>query len=134
MQYFVASILVSFGLHYVFYILVMGLLPGISANIVDRRPGRFASKTILLFNIAGMMPHFSSLVSSSNPNSVAQNLLGNPDVWLLVYGFACFGWVLIRIIPQIVMLYLAVRAEYTVKKLQQRQEDLVKEWGEVIIG
>ncbi len=123
----------TIGMQQVFIFILIGLMPGIVANITDGRPGRFASKTVVAFNIAGMLQYLVAIFVSGTPNEIADNLILKPEVWLMIYGFAAFGWALVFIVPHIVQLYLEITANYTVKKLLSFQETLVKEWGETII-
>ncbi len=130
----VLSVLIFIGFTHVAIIVAAGMMPGIVASILDSRPGKYASKTVLMFNLSGMLPQFASIIMSSAPNTTAQGMLTNPYTWLWVYMFAAFGWVLVHFIPQIVFLYLSLRAEYTVKKLHGFQDTLLNEWGEEIKG
>lgn len=118
------------GLGAVFAYVVIGLLPGLVAGVADARPGRLASRTVLAFNAAGMMPHLASILSAQAHNQSAMSLLMEPKTWLLVYGFAAFGWGVIYVIPQIVRIYLDVKAGYRIKKMQAEQEELIEEWGD----
>jgi len=127
-----AALLISFGMGFVFALLGIGLLPGIVANISDGRPGRYASKTVMAFNISGISPHLAAIISSGSPNNTAISILSDPKSWLLIYGFAAFGWGVVYIIPQITHMYLEIKASYKSKKMHQFQEKLVEEWGEEI--
>lgn len=122
--------LASVGMGYLFIFVTTGLMPGIVANITDRRPGRFASKTVMAFNASGIIPHLSAIITSGTPNSTSATLLTDPHAWLLIYGFAAFGWGVIYLVPHIVQLYLEMRAGYTTQKLLQFQKILEDEWGE----
>jgi hypothetical protein len=117
-------------LTYVAILLMIGLMPSIVARILDRRPGKVASRTILAFNLAGIFKHILYVFTSGDPNSAAQTLISDPFTWLWVYIFATFGWVIVRILPQIAILILSLRAEYTIKRMRGIQEKLIKEWGD----
>lgn len=123
---------ITVGMGYVAAVLVIGMMPGLAAQMVDRRPGKYASKTVMAFNIAGMLPHLAAMLYSSNPNSVAQNLFDDPMTWLWIYMFASFGWLVIHLLPQISFLMFSIKAEYKMKKIRSFQELLVREWGEEI--
>ncbi len=127
-----SALFIFLGMGFVMAIFLFGFAPSFSAYVFDRHPKRYSSKTIIAFNIAGMLPHASSLLKGNNPDIVAQSMLSDPFLWLTIYGFAGFGWVIVHIIPQIAFLILMVRSEYTVKKLRFFQEQLVEEWGEAI--
>lgn len=127
-----SAVLIFLGLTYIVGLIVIGLMPAVVANVVEKRNRRFASKAVSAFNLAGILPFFFKLGGTPNPNLAAKEMISDPYVWLMIYGFATFGWVLIQVLPQLTLLILLVRSEYTIKKLKNYQEELVKEWGEVI--
>ncbi len=124
--------LASVGYMQVFMFVAVGLLPGMAALITDSRPGRFASKTIIAFNLSGMTPHLASIGYSGSPNQTALAIMRELETWTLVYGFAGFGWVLVFLIPHIAALYLEVKATYTIKKLEEFKNALADEWGDKV--
>jgi hypothetical protein len=123
---------ITIGMGYVAAILIIGLLPGVSAHMVDKRPGKYASKTVLAFNISGIMPQMSAMLYSSSPNTVAQALFDNPMTWLWIYMFAAFGWLVIHLLPQITFLIFTIKAEFSMKRIRSFQQMLIKEWGEEV--
>ena len=46
----------------------------------------------------------------------------------------CFGWLAVFIVPQISFLFLTIKADFTVRKLQGLQRQLIEEWGEGVKG
>lgn len=124
----------SIGLGIVFAFLFVGMLPGIVTGILDSRPGRFAAKTVIAFNLSGISPHTAAILASGSPDNTAVSIFTNPTAWLLVYGFAAFGWGVVYLIPHIAQLYLEIKANFTVKKLQYFQERLIDEWGDNVKG
>ena len=63
---------------------------------------------------------------------VGNDLLINQYIWLMMYGFAGFGWLIVHIVPQMAFLILTIKADFTIKKLQGLQRQLVEEWGEKV--
>lgn len=128
------SALVFMGFTYLVVLIVISLLPSGVAMIVDRRPRKFASKTVTCFNLAGLLPALFDTFMASDPDIAAQQQLADPYIWLMVYGFAGFGWLVVYLIPQMVFLYLVVRSDHTIAKLEKRRKELVDEWGERVKG
>lgn len=122
--------LTTIGMQQVFIFIAIGLMPGLAASITDVRPGKFGSKTVIAFNLAGMMQFLAAILMGGSPNQTANEVIYDPRTWMLVYGFAAFGWAVIFVIPHIVQLYLEITATYTVKKLKSFQEALAGEWGD----
>jgi len=116
----------------VFAFMLVAMLPGLVTSILDRRPGRFAAKTVTAFNISGLSPHLAAIIASGSPDSTASSIFQNPEVWLLIYGFAAFGWGVVYLIPHIAKLYYEIKASFTIKKLSFFQEKLVEEWGDEV--
>ena len=122
----------SVGGSSVFAFVAGAMLPGIIVFLADWRPGKFASKTIIAFNLAGLTPYAAAIFSSGSPNNTAINILRDPTVWMVVYGAASFGWIVVFLIPHITKMYLQIKAEHTINKLSHFQEKLTEEWGEDI--
>jgi len=127
-----SSLLIFLGLSYVMAVIAIGMMPSIVANLIEHRKRRLASKTVTALNIAGILPLVFSLARSSDPNFTAQGAFNDPYIWLMIYGFAGFGWLVVSIVPQIAFLILTVKADFTIRKLQALQQQLVEEWGEKI--
>lgn len=116
----------------VFLFAFLGFLPGMASILWDKKPGRFASKTVCAFNITGMFPYMLAMGSSGSPDVVARNTLVDPFSWILIYGFAAFGWGIIYLIPQITLIFLETRSKFMIKKMEKFQAELLDEWGEEI--
>ena len=114
----------------VFIFCFMALLPGITALLWDKKPGKFASKTVFAFNITGMSPYIVAIASSGSPDVTAYNTLQDLYAWVLIYSFAALGMGILYLIPQITLVILEIRSKYMVKKMKRFQQDLVDEWGE----
>ena len=89
------SALVFMGFTYLVVLVVISLLPSGVAMIVDRRPRKFASKTVTCFNFAGLLPAMFDTFMASDPDVAAQQQLADPYIWLMIYGFAGFGWLVV---------------------------------------
>ena len=110
----------------------LGLLPGLLSIIWDKKPGRFASKTVFAFNLTGIFPYLMAITHSGSPDNTAYYIMNEPIAWLLVYGFAIFGWSIILVIPKMTLIFLEMKSKYLVNKMQNFQEELISEWGERI--
>lgn len=120
------------NLRNVFLFVFLAFLPGLASLLWDKKPGRFASKTVCAFNITGMLPYLIAISSSGSPDFVAMSTLGDPLAWLLIYGFSAFGWGVIYLVPQITLVFLEARSRFMIKKMEKFQDDLLDEWGEDI--
>jgi nicotinamide riboside transporter PnuC len=120
------------GMKNVFFFVFLALSPLLLSILWDKKPGRFASKTVAAFNITGMFPYIMAISSSGSPDSVALAVMYDPKTWVLILGFAVFGWAVILLIPKITMIFLEIRSKFLIKKMEAFQQDLLDEWGEDI--
>jgi hypothetical protein len=121
---------VMFGMINVFFFLFFAFLPTILSLLWDKKPGRFASKTVGAFNISGCAPHLTAIISSGIPDSTSYTILQDAGNWITIYGFAVAGWCMVYFIPQITYLFLDFRSKFIAVKMQDFQEKLLAEWGE----
>lgn len=123
---------ISLGMKSVFFFVLISLTPLLLSILWDKKPGRFASKTVAAFNVTGMFPYIMAISSSGSPDSVALAAIYEPKTWVLVYGFAIFGWAVILLVPKITLIFLEIRSKYMIKKMEKFQQELLNEWGEDI--
>ena len=112
----VASLLFIVLLQYGFIFLLIALLPAIVAYFIDHTPGRAAFKVVVLCNVDAM------------------RVMGDPFVWLTVYGGAAIGWGLIFLCRFIARFFVVLYFEYQVVSLERFQKKLLSEWGDQIRG
>lgn len=115
-----------------FLFTALSFLPSIASILWDKKPGRFASKTVSAFNLTGMFPYLIAIGSSGSPDIVARNTMQDPLSWVLIYGFAMFGWGVIYLVPQITLIFLEAKSKFMIKKMETFQQELLDEWGDDI--
>ncbi|MDX1949336.1 MAG: hypothetical protein SFT90_02400 [Rickettsiales bacterium] len=118
----------------VFFFVVLAFMPSLLSILWDKKPGRFASKSVSAFNFTGAFPYILSIFLSGSPDSTAINSLYDPLAWLLIYGFSGFGWGVVYIIPKITSLIVEVRSKIMIAKMEKMQTELIDEWGEDVKG
>ncbi len=123
---------ISLGMKNVFFFLFLALIPLLLSTLWDKKPGRFASKTVAAFNVTGLFPYIMAISSSGSPDSVALATIYDSKTWVLVYGFAIFGWAVILLIPKITLIFLEIRSKFMINKMETFQKELLNEWGEEI--
>jgi hypothetical protein len=123
---------ISLQMKNVFAMLFIALVPTLVSILWDKKPGRFASKTVAAFNVTGLFPYIMAIVSSGAPDSVALATMYEAKTWFLVYGFAVFGWAVILLVPKITLIFLEIRSKLLIKRMEKFQQELLDEWGEEI--
>lgn len=128
---FVMAWLISIS-YYAFAFFALGMLPSIVAIIADRGAGRFASKTVSACNFVGVMPFLFEIGMTYEPSIAAKQMMSQPLTWIIIYGLAMIGWMLIWVMPQITLIFFTLRADIKTKNLLEDQKRLLDEWGDEV--
>ena len=110
-------------------LLVVGMVPSLVALIVDRDPEKYAAIAVAPINFCGVLPFIITLWQRGHEMRDSVNLLSDPLNWLIMFGAAAVGWAIFFAVPPGVAALLAHRNEAEIKRLTERQEKLVEEWG-----
>ncbi len=113
-----------------FIFLLLGFLPTLVAYFVDETPRKDLYKTVRATNLAGMLPALAAMTKTSYPGASLQIAMSNPNTWMMVYGSAAIGWVLIWLCRWIAYLSGLAAGEARIILLERAQEDLAEEWGD----
>lgn len=113
---------------------VVGMMPTLVAAIVDRDRSRYLARAVAAMNLAGLVrPVLAVLHIGLNLASV-EHVLSDPETWLVMYGAAAIGWLITLGMPSIARLLVDIRADQMQRQLQERADELVKEWGDEVKG
>jgi hypothetical protein len=110
-------------------VLLVGVLPTLAAYLVDRTPGRGLTTSVGLLNVCGTLPALAELWRGGHSMMQANAVLADPFLWLVAYGAAGLGWLVVLMLPPLLRTYYALTTEGRVKLLEQRQEHLREVWG-----
>jgi hypothetical protein len=111
-------------------LLLGGLLaPGLVTLLLDRAPGRPASRAILLFGTAGSLPALRQFWFSAQDLDAALGLLGTPAVLASAWLAAACGWLVLEMAPLGVRLALEQRDRLRAEALRAERTALAEEWG-----
>lgn len=127
-------VILTFLIGYSLIFLLAGMLPSLVAYITDRTPNRFNVKTVGCMNFAGVAPYLSLLIQQGNQPGVVQSMLSDANVWMVMYGSAALGWVIVWLAPLSVKHILLMFAHSRKEALAIRQDELIDEWGEEVKG
>jgi len=117
----------------VFILIVVGMVPTISAFLIDRSPRRYFTMTVAFANVVGVLPSAFRLFSGGSGGiDGAMELITDPVVLLSMYGAGAIGWFILYIVPPFVSVGLAMSNEMKTKAIKKRQKELVENWGEDI--
>lgn len=131
---FLLAVLIAFGAFPTFLVLACGLTPAAVAALLDKRQSRNVATCVLVANLCGVVPPLAELWVRGNTLPAALGLLSDVYVWLMMYGAAATGWVLLWAAPMVMELVLAFADDQRVRRLRAYQRNLVAEWGESVTG
>jgi len=112
----------------------IGMIPTLVAYAVDRDPEKPAPITVGGLNFCGCMPYAIDLWQHGHSIAAVVKMLGNPMMWLVMYGAAAVGWAFYYGIPPAVANAEIMRSERRIEALKQRKVALVQEWGPDVAG
>lgn len=127
----IVSLMLIVMLQFGFIFLLLALLPSIAAYFVDTDPSRPAFRTVFAANLAATLPSLTPMFKSGLKfkHYEVGGIIGDPKVWMLIYGSAAAGWCIIFICRQIARTMLAFQYEFRAASLERAQARLVDEWG-----
>ena len=128
-----AAGLIFFVFLEVFILIMVGMVPTISAFLIDRSPRRYFTMTVAFANVVGVVPSAFRLFSGGSGGiDGALELITDPLVLLSMYGAGAIGWFILYIVPPFVSVGLSMSNQMKTKALKKRQKELVDNWGEEI--
>lgn len=115
-------------------LLVIGLTPTLVALLIDREPEKYAAATVGSLNFCGVMPALITLWQTGHTLGNALSLLGKPFLLLPMFALAALGWLIYFAVPPVVMFVMTLQARRELKRLRDRQEKLIEDWGDAVAG
>ena len=115
-------------------ILVVGMLPTSVAYFIDRRREKYTTLCVGSMNFVGVIPFLAALWQEEHSFDMAFQILADPLGWLMMLGAAGIGWAIYFVAPSIVSMVMAARIEQRIEQLENRQNELVEEWGPSVAG
>lgn len=113
-------------------ILGLGLLPTLVAFFTDTSPRRYSFMTIGFMNIAGVAPFVVALWQRGHTVEESLRIMSQPITWLVMFGAAAIGQLLLYTIPPFVTMITANRLENRLEMLKEARKKLVEIWGEEV--
>lgn len=123
------SLLVISISFYAFLYLMLSMLPTLVAYFNDKSTGKSASNTVGALNFIGVMPSLFKIWRSGDASATVQSLITDPSIWLMGYGCASLGWLMVFFMPKLVSYIFTSRSDAKINGLKKSQENLLDEWG-----
>jgi hypothetical protein len=107
----------------------LGLLPMLIALFTDTDPRKSAFITIGFLNIAGVTPFIIELWQRGQTMEAAMGIMRQPVTWLVMFGAAAIGQLLLYTIPPAMAMMTISRIENRLKTLRDGLKELKAIWG-----
>jgi hypothetical protein len=127
---FAAVIILQLG----FIFIMLAMLPTLVAYFMDNHHGLPLFKTVAACNISALLPVIAPMIEAvmhMDPFDPVE-FMSNPMNWLIVFGGAALGWVLILLCRIIGSFIMTIIYEYNIASLEKTQKRLIEEWGQNI--
>lgn len=113
-----------------FIFLVIAMLPTIIAYYIDRKRPRTKFHTVFACNFSGVFPFLMQLIKEgSNSSGYTTEMMSNMVNWLIVYGSAGFGYLLIGTTPLLAQMLISLVNKGQIARFESMQQRIIKEWG-----
>lgn len=113
-------------------LLAIGLAPAALAALADRSAGRWTARSVLVFNLAGLVPSLRALWLEGHTLGTLVGVLTRLDGLPLAYGAAAIGAVLPVVASWAILAVLEARAAIDIARLEQRRAALRETWGDEV--
>lgn len=128
----VFSLLMMAFLRTGFVFFVIGMLPCIVAYYMDVSKHRYIFKSIFSSNLSGMMPFITRIIHEGPSSSLLQEIMGDATNWIIIYGAALMGWLLVKVCPIITQSMVKGIHQTQIMRYEWVQKKLENEWGDEV--
>lgn len=115
-----------------FVFLLIAMLPSIVAYYLDQSEARYRFKTVFYCNFSGVMPYLGQMLVHGPSSSTLHEIMGSLSTWMIIYGAACMGCILISVTPMIAQGFISSIHNTQVSRLQRNQKNIESEWGKEV--
>ena len=112
-----------------FVFFVIGMLPCIVAYYMDISKHRYTFQSIFAANLCGMMPYITKIIAHGPSSTMLQEIMGDSASWVIIYGTAFTGWLLVKICPLLMESMVDKMNKAQLARYESLQKKLEEEWG-----
>ncbi len=115
-----------------FMLILIGLLPAIVTYYTDTTRKHYMFKSVFACNLAGMMPFIGQLLHNGPRSSIMQDIMGDGSNWMIIYGSAFIGWLMVKTAPMIALTLINGFHGTQIARLKSNQRRIENEWGKEV--
>ena len=112
-----------------FIFFIVGMMPSVIAYITDQSKHRYMFQCVFACNLSGMMGFVFTMIIHGPSNAVLQQMMGSFTNWLMIYGAALLGWLVVKICPLVAEAMVHNMHKGQINRIQRVQKKLENEWG-----
>ena len=109
--------------------LLVGMVPTIVTMLTTNDRQGSAAMAVGALNFAGILPFVIELWQKGQTIGNAYAILSAPETWLVMFGAAAVGQLILFAVPQAIASATTARSEARVKLLKENLERLKAVWG-----
>jgi hypothetical protein len=110
-------------------LLLVGMLPTVVALFTDTDRQRSSATAVGAMNAAGILPFVIELWQKGQTLENALLILSQPETWVVMFGAAALGQLIVFAIPHAIASLTLARAEARIALLKQNLARLKETWG-----
>jgi hypothetical protein len=111
---------------------VLAMLPAIVAYYFDRSPTQYIFHTVFACNLAATLPFIGQMLRNNVDSVEIQAVMTNGLHWLIIYGAAGFGWLLVFTAPVFAKGLINMMHQRQIHRLERTQNRITSEWGKEV--
>jgi hypothetical protein len=115
-------------------LLCLGFLPTLVALFTDTDPGKPSLTAIGFLNVAGVAPFIIELWQKGQTLENAIHIMRQPATWLIMFGAAAIGQLLLYAVPTAIAMLTVSRMEARLRTLREGLQHLQAIWGPDVAG
>jgi hypothetical protein len=112
-----------------FVFFVIGMLPAIVAYYMDVSKYQYTFKSIFSANLSGILPFVGMMIEKGASSMVQQEIMGSAATWMIVYGAALVGWLMVKVCPMLAKSLVRGFHQTQIMRYEWMQKKLEAEWG-----
>ncbi len=125
----IASVFLMAFLRTGFIFFLVGMMPSIIAYIMDTSKHRYMFQCVFACNLSGMMGFVLNMLAHGPSSAVLQEMMGSFTNWIIIYGAALLGWLVVQICPMLAEAMVNNMHKGQIARIQRIQKKLENEWG-----
>jgi hypothetical protein len=127
----ISSIAMMVFLRTGFVFVVMGMMPAIVAYYGDSSRKHYLFKTVFALNLSGVLP-FVGRMLREGPQSSMQAIMQSLDTWVMIYGAAMSGYLLVTVTPILAHVLLGNFHVGQAERIRSILQKIESEWGDEV--